>query len=190
MKIKNLLPVLLLLCSLTNYSQITKRNWMLGGNASIDYGDITQVRENGIDYNYLRLNIKPNIGYFVIDKLALGTSVDFFYSKNYIRNNRDLYLINTKIGPFIRYYFLDVDRNVNIFLDTSYLFEIHQDSDIYNRTFVSEFGTAFFLTNAVSLEVLLRYAHWETGIKDTTYNDITDQISVGFGFQIHLERKR
>lgn len=189
MKTKNLLPVLLLLCSLTNYSQITKRNWMLGGNISADYQIATQINTD-FKYNRLVLNIEPNVGYFIADKLAIGSNVNILYSKSYIKNNRDSYSIDTKIGPFIRYYFLDVDRNVNIFLDTSYLFEINQDSDIYNRTFVSEFGTAFFLTNAVSLEVLLRYAHWETDFKENINNDITDQISVGFGFQIHLERKR
>lgn len=70
------LTVLLLLTFLltNSYSQITRENWLVGGNGSFT---VFKVRDEKSRY----LQLSPNIGYFFIDKLAAGLKLSYEYNK-------------------------------------------------------------------------------------------------------------
>ena len=73
-----------LLSYVTSNAQITKGNWMVGGNLGFDYSKIDNKNSNSsgttIDYTEegsYNLKIEPNVAYFFKDKFAIGTSVSY-----------------------------------------------------------------------------------------------------------------
>ena len=174
MKINKILFIATLFVAFTSNAQIDKGNWMMGGGATFSssknkYEDTTS-KSTGFQ-------IRPIIGYFVIDKLAVGTSGELSFVS---RLNNNSY----GIGPFIRYYFLEKDKSINIFSEVSYEFssitQIHTKVENFNV----KAGTVFFLNSSVGLEVALNYLNQK--VNDGTQNN---NIYLGIGFQIHLEKK-
>ena len=78
---------LVLATSLTLNAQITKGNWLVGGDASFNSTTVNDSdgnetgKSNGI-------RIYPNIGHFFFDKFAVGLTPNFFYgdTKNVTSN--------------------------------------------------------------------------------------------------------
>ena len=64
--------------SLTLNAQITKGNWLVGGDIGFSYSK--SKPESTINSESFNIDLSPNIGYFFWDKLALGTRVNYFYS--------------------------------------------------------------------------------------------------------------
>ncbi|MDO9261044.1 MAG: hypothetical protein Q7U08_03800 [Flavobacteriaceae bacterium] len=181
MKTIQTLFIVSLLFSLTANAQITKGHWMLGGDISFAYGKAKPSSiVKGESFN---LDISPNVGYFVIDKLVLGAKLDYYRSR-YKTNDLTSSFDNFWVSPFARYYFLDVDKNINIFIESSYKFNLINENKA--TAFSAKTGAAIFLTPSVALEVSLQYLN-------TNSNDVyvgTNTILLGFGFQIHLERDK
>lgn len=68
----------ILLLSVTANSQITKGNWMLGGNGHFS----SQIEDlNGLEVRGINIGLTPTIGYFFIDKFAGGVKSSLTYSK-------------------------------------------------------------------------------------------------------------
>jgi|SRR6185437_3497305 len=114
-----LILVTLLFLNKSN-GQITKDNWMVGGNASFAFSN-AGPRDNGSKTT--DLSLAPNIGYFFMDKFAGGIRLSF--NRNHIKyglSNNFSTFKNYSIGSFVRYYFLNVDRQYNILMEGSYQF--------------------------------------------------------------------
>jgi hypothetical protein len=92
MKKTTLILSILLFTAITANSQITKGNWMFGGDAILQ-GYKFKNQEKFIYY----AEIFPKAGYFVIDKLVVGSEIGIFI------NNGTFY---TSFVPFTRYYLL------------------------------------------------------------------------------------
>lgn len=161
-------------------AQITKSNWMVGGDATFlsnktDYG--TSVSKT------TSFSINPNIGYFIIDKLAVGASVKlaYIFESNANTSNNSF---NYGIGPFVRYYFLETEKPLNIFSEVSYNIERINNIDSKIDSFKIKAGAVYFLNNSVGIEVALNYLNQKnnTDIKNNA-------IFLGVGFQIHLEKE-
>ena len=165
-----------ILLSINVTSQITKKNWMLGSDATL-YHLITE-REGYEDYLSTSVTINPNISYFVIDKLAVGLKIGTSFNKN-----------NTSwaIGPVARYYFLETNKIFNIFTEASFRY----GRNIPKGGIDSSSGTGFstkismvaFLNQSVGLEFGINYDR----SKNSSINDIYNTLKVAFGLQIHLE---
>jgi hypothetical protein len=61
------------------YSQITKGNWLFGGNVSLS--NEKDKNDFGSQLNQTEFEVAGNAGYFVVDKLAIGLRPDFFLLK-------------------------------------------------------------------------------------------------------------
>lgn len=181
MKAKILLFTFIVFFFNSSFAQITKGHWMLGGDISFAYGKAKPSSiVKGESFN---LDISPNVGYFVIDKLALGAKLDYYRSR-YKTDDRTSSFDNFWVSPFARYYFLDVDKNINIFIESSYKFNLINENKA--TAFSAKTGAAIFLNPSVALEVSLQYLN-------TNSNDVyvgTNTILLGFGYQIHLERDK
>lgn len=178
MKINNLLFVATFIFTIASNAQITKGNWMMGGGASFSNGKTTSGNTTSESTGF---SISPNIGYFFIDKLSIGTAGQFNYTfdkgdaKTYSSNN---------FSPFIRYYFLKTEKEINIFTEGSYEIIRTNHSDSKADKFNIKAGTVFFLNSSVGLEIALNYS------KQKTNQDFENRaIYLNVGFQIHLERK-
>jgi hypothetical protein len=101
MKTIKLFFIATILFTVSANSQITKGNWMVGGDASYDNSKVFDTN-NEIIGSGNSIRIFPNIGYFIIDKFALGLNGNF----NYGKSNGSPSNVGYGGGPFARYYFL------------------------------------------------------------------------------------
>jgi hypothetical protein len=97
---KTLFFFIVLTHSLTLNAQITKGHWLVGGDASF-LSSKTESEINGNTSETSFLIITPNIGYFFIDKLAVGLDLQFSFVDPGKSVNSQSYGFN----PFLRYYF-------------------------------------------------------------------------------------
>lgn len=164
--------------------QITKGNLMLGG--VISYSSTNYKSENyGIPHTSYNLQIKPNVGYFFIDKLAAGikTSIDKIGDKG------GTSYTDFNAGPFCRYYILNSEKNVNIIAEGGYIygFETGTASEKTSKnTFTLSAGSVVYFNTVVGLEFLISYSTYKfSGIKGSN-----NTIMFGLGLQVHLEKEK
>ena len=118
---------------------------------------------------------------FFIDKLSIGLAGQF----NYIFPERDSRTISSNnLSPFIRYYFLEKEKKINIFSEARYEIIRMSHSDIKADTFLIKAGTVFFVNSSVGIEVALNYS-----TQKTNQNFESRGIFLNVGFQIHLEKE-
>jgi len=186
--------VTILFISINSFSQITKGHWMMGGSASLDFNEQVEAFTDGSSAESTFLQISPDVGFFIIDKLALGgeASIKGYYLHYIETMNSTEYTF----GPFIRYYFLKTDKIINVFTDASYRYGIiHHpktvDSDSQNvKKHVLSFSTGMsvFLNDVVSLDFSIDFSNykWKAALDNTRKER---DIILGLGFQIFLEKK-
>ena len=169
-------------------SQITKGNWMVGGNASFLF---TNSNTDNVGSKTTNINIAPNIGYFFIDKFAGGVRLSFNreHTKFAPGNNFQIFT-NYSIGPFFRYYFLPKDRQYNILSEASYQFGSDKvetsnstTSNGRSNNFTFSVGPVIYFNTSVGIEFLLNYKSAGNYV-----NSRSNSFGVGIGFQIHLEK--
>jgi hypothetical protein len=174
MKISKIYLTIMLLLSLNTNAQISKRNWMVGGGASFAHNKITS---GGSTNESNSVRIYPNLGYFVIDKLAIGSFAQFG-----TETKTDAVF---GIGPFVRYYFLEKEKPFNILTEISYNLVRYNQSDLKYNTLNIKAGAVYFLNSSVGLEATLNYSN-----QKSNFDYQNNSIYLGFGFQIHLEREK
>jgi len=185
----------------TSYSfgQLDRGTFLLGGNGSF-YNYNGEYISTGNTYKTKTSEIKINssIGYFPIDKFAVGIRPSYYFrkGKTYINNTRvGDFGSNTQflIGPFARYYFLDKEKQINILADVYYLFgsnssPLPPETSGQNNEFSISTGIEAFFNSTVGIELLLGYKIKNENIKGTTgYTDKKKGFNIGIGFQIHLQ---
>jgi hypothetical protein len=186
--------ILLFLIASTFYDhancQITKGNWLVGGNASFAFSN-AGPRDNSSKTTDLRL--VPNIGYFFMNKFAGGVQLSF--NREHIKygaSNNFSTFKNYSMGPFVRYYFLDVDGQYNILMEGSYQFGNDKvettNSTSNNSTNIISFsaGPVIYFNSSIGIEFLLNYSSTGT----SGYNGRGNSFGIGIGLQIHLEKDK
>lgn len=178
MKTNKLYLLVIILFSIISNAQIIKGNWMMGGAASFSHNKRTDYTGTS---ELTSLDVTPNVGYFFIDKLAVGASAIFRYVITDENNN-----FNYGIGPFVRYYFLEKEKPLNIFSEVSYGFEKVNNGNPKIENFNVKAGVVYFLNSSVGIEAALNYLNQK--YSDAMYNGTNNSIYLGVGFQIHLEK--
>lgn len=170
-------------------AQITKGNWMVGGNASFSYNRTENKNINnnsGTNINYVEVGIysislEPNVGYFVKDKLATGIKIDYtngFNEGGGLRFDE----MNLGISPFVRYYLLEKEKMYNIFLEPSFYY--FTSKNLGNSSgYGLKAGFVFFLNSSVGAETVLSYNR----TSNESFNN--NNVYFGFGIQVHLEKE-
>jgi hypothetical protein len=182
---KIICPLIAILLFNISHSQISKGNWLFGGNAS--YSSETLSSDLGDKQNYRTTDIQGNAGYFIADKFAVGIRPDIYFSKAEVRPTT----IRSKIfaiGPFLRYYFLPEEQTVNLFIDGSYSFgrsSVTGQKGYSTNQYSVAAGSSFFLNSSVALELMIGYRQTNS---DTDINSKNKRVRVGIGFQFHLEK--
>jgi hypothetical protein len=176
------LTSLIVLLIITNVNaQIKKGYWMLGGSGTYQSNKSEAI--NNVTTTRL-LRIEPSIGYFIFDKGCVGIKglIDHQTSSN---SNSSMSQTYYGVGPFARYYFLSVERSVNIFSEGYYEHYILDPGSNNSNAFGLRGGVVFFFNTAVGLELSTGY--------QVTNNVGVDQklktFSTNLGFQIHLTNK-
>ena len=171
----------------TAFTQIRKGQFLIGGALNFESTKIEYLNNPTQKLN--NLLISPNIGYFVIDKMAGGLRIDF-RSYNQYSENLVTHQTNTSISPFLRYYFLPLLKKVNAFIDFSYIntktkFHIPSNPGYFEKAkdYHISAGPAIFLTDQIALEFIIGYRHTKSDDYDKTETNI---FNSGFGLQIHF----
>jgi hypothetical protein len=179
----------------TTYGQLTQGIWLVGGT-----GNFLTSKNNYTSPTFssssdrVDIKISPSVGYFVIDKLAVGLKTSFSKYKDVVNGtggNINSNINRFEIGPFARYYFLEPDKQYNLLADISYQYGFYWFKPTKGNigTFSANVGTVIFFNTSVGLEFLAGYYHRKEVIEqngDITTNQKGFQISIGF--QIHLEK--
>ncbi|TAN01261.1 MAG: hypothetical protein EPN39_02595 [Chitinophagaceae bacterium] len=181
---KKIIILFLVLSALYSSSdaQITKGNWMVGGDASFSL-DYTRYEYDEIAPTHgFRGLISPGVGYFLIDKLTMGLKADLNF--NHFRNGtphmETQFSLNT--GPFLRYYFLPAENIINIFGGAAYEHFFHTYANPAN-TYSVFAGPTFFFNSSVAAELLAGLDYFKP-----KGNAITTSFKVNIGLQIYLKK--
>ena len=191
--------VIALFFTLTSFAQLEQRTWLVGGSGSFyTYTDKYSSPNLNQTGKWTEISLAPSVGYFFEDKFCGGIRAIFSSSKGTdiasdgtISTANQYYLSG---GPFLRYYFLEMDKPFNILSDVSYQLGVNQylggahQKGKYNM-FSAMTGIEAFFTSSASIEFLLGYSQKITSIGDNTVSPITDTkngLQASIGFQLHL----
>src|SRR5574343_1211639 len=157
--------------------QVTKKNWMIGGSGLIS----TQSQNlSGSTLNGSDINFSPNLGYFIVDRLALGARLGYKYNRTEFNSTVTK---NTRysFGPFLRYYFLRPEKVVNLFTEMAYQYSKVNATNTFggtDNTFRLSVGPAIFFNSSVGLEFTINYEYY------TNYGSEqkSKRVFLGIGF--------
>ncbi len=172
---KTILILTFFLIAINLKAQTTQGNWMFGGDVILQgYKFENQVNKNKFNYH---VEIFPKAGYFIKDQFVIGSEIGVFI------NEATFY---TSLVPFARYYLFNNEKILNPFLEGGFGFKniSYKSSSSKNlNDFMYQFkiGTSLFFTNSVALNLSLNY-------KKNSFQ-FDEELSLAFGFQIHLIRK-
>jgi hypothetical protein len=180
MKTFKLFLIATILFTISASSQITKGNWMVGGDANYTNSKVVNTNDEIIgSANSIR--IFPNIGYFIYDKFALGINGLFNYGKD---NGSDS-SIGFGAGPFARYYFLNTENRINLLAEANYSYYSSRTNGFVTDSGSSyrfKTGPVIYFNSSVAMEMSIIY------LSEKTSNFTAKYFTVGLGFQIHLEK--
>jgi len=165
-------------------SQINKHNWLVGGNADFSSSKSESSSSTG-NTSRIYFRIAPKIGYFIIDKFAAGVSGLINYEKVTFNASGQSKQSYYSIGPFARYYFLSVDKPVNILSEISYYHLISNPGNQGSSNFSFAVGPVFYLNTVVGIEFTAGYSITKNNDANLTYKI----FQLGIGLQIHLEKE-
>jgi hypothetical protein len=114
MKPTFLLFLLLVTSFFTAHSQLDQGTWLAGGTGKFySYTSDYSSAAYSNTAKYTQIDLSPNIGYFIIDKLAFGLKPTFSSIKGKVTTIGGLSTNVQRywIGPFARYYFLDAEKS-------------------------------------------------------------------------------
>jgi hypothetical protein len=157
----------------TANAQTEKGDWMVGGGLRLNTAD-----------NSTEIAFQPNAGLFVIKNLAVGGSISLDYSKTGLNK-----VTTFGIGPFVRYYFTSAKVRPILQGNLNYLstkVDLGGNSSTNNGlNFFLGGGAAIFVSDQVSLDILMGYDH-------TKYKNFEGSggFALTIGFQVYLLRRQ
>ncbi len=177
--IKLFLIATLLFSGITN-AQITKGNWMVGGNAFFDNTNSKDSNGNETQSS-TQVVIQPNIGYFIYDNFSTGLSTSLNYSKTKGNSSSNS---GFGVGPFVRYYFLKPEKIINVLIEANYYYGKDFNQPDFNTSYGFKAGPVIYFNSSVGLELLAKYEH--TFYSSDSYS--SNRFQIGLGLQINLEK--
>lgn len=175
------------------FCQLTKGNWLVGGTGSFSSTKNTYSNNNYYQTSDVTdIKISPNIGYFVVDKFAVGLRPSFSKNKAQVTTTggASTNVNRFEIGPFIRYYFLNDENHYNLLAEASYQYGVYRfKPDKGNiTTFSVLVGPVIYFNTVVGMEFLLGYYKRNEDVKGS-FTTEQKGFQIAVGFQIHLEKE-
>lgn len=189
MKKLTIATVLCTLFTTVSFAQPRKGDWMVGAGLAAANADITP----NVNTNF-NVSLFPKAGYFVGNRLAIGTGTGLSFS---MHTSAKQYVLGYSISPFARWYFAEKEgikpKKAYVFteLDLGYrgsTFIDKPNDRRYNSDLIQAglgVGAAYFIVPNVSLEGLFKMNH-RTGVRNAPANFNHFSPSISLGFQIYL----
>lgn len=188
-----LFALLAIVCfSISANCQLDKKTWLVGGSGSFySYN----VEDNSTTYSsqskYTQIDISASIGYFIMDKLALGLRPTISSVKGSVTSTGGLSTNVQRywIGPFGRYYFLNKEKQYNILTDVSFQTGFFGGGLAKGKlsTFSALTGPVIYFNSSIAMEFLLGYSYSKEDVEQAN-KEIRKGLQIGIGFQFHLEK--
>ena len=207
MKPFKLFIAIALLFTINSFGQLDKKTWLVGGTGSFDsYKEnytyvFTGTGENiEIERSIKEIEFSPKIGYFVIDKLALGVGISYISEKSESKtisgnaSGGSSKSHSFLVGPFARYYFLNKEKPYNILAEANYQFgNLSLTDSPDSKGKLSRFslfvGPEIFFNSSVGMNLLVGYTNSKRDMNDNSYvSNSTRGFQVAVGFQIYLQK--
>lgn len=182
MKKNTFILCLLLLGTQAANAQLTKGNWLVGGSGSFSSTKFESDATSKSTLTHLRLS--PNTGYFFLDKFAAGLRISFSRQTQDVTGSGIFNQTNIDLGPFVRYYFLPTEKQLNFLVDAAYQYGKEKEANVARSTLSVNAGPAFYFNSSVGLEFLAGYSIE----KYRNFAGSNNTFSLSIGFQIHLEK--
>lgn len=189
--------LLIIICIFSSYTlnaQISEGTWLVGGSGSFKTSKEKKIStDNVIDFNSHRIEITGTVGYFIIDKLAFGINPSLVYQKGTFTSG-SFGNASYGIGPFIRYYLLQADKDFNFLLDLSYWYqslkppvETPANDHVHNISLMV--GPELFLNSSLGIEFLVGYliSDRKKG-NELGFDSNRRSFLASVGFQFHLKK--
>jgi hypothetical protein len=178
--------VMIIAVSSNSHAQIEKGYWLAGGSASINH-----LSYKDRDEKQLQIKLSPRVGYFLIDNLAGGINVNWsgLYRKLPGSTKKDK-ITELTVGPFARYYLMQVGRPFNVFVDGSVAFGSITNNnfpDISETNYSLIAGPEFYFNSSVGLEISFGYQITRTRQPQVT--ETSNSTFLNIGFLIHLAKE-
>jgi hypothetical protein len=176
------------------HAQLTKKNWLVGGNGSYyNYNEDFSATSVNYTVKARNIDISSTVGYFFVDRLTAGLRPYFSAFKSESSGGGKMNYYRLAIGPFARYYFLKGERRTNLLADVGYQFGVNKDfPTLTNKGKFNIFSTVggieIFFNSSAGVEILFGYVNKVSSLDDSPMqrsNKKGFQLSVGF--QLHLE---
>ena len=178
-------------------AQLDKGVWLVGGSGNF-FSYKLQIKSQYVDYpngHYTDILISPDIGYFVADRIAIGLRPTFSSSNGEVTSTITSNQRQFFAGPFIRYYFLNPEKQFNILTDMCYQLGVSREGPrhIY-RGSINNFwlmaGPELFFNSSVGMEILIGYNYKKSTVKypEAPNLDIRNGFQTSIGFKLHLEK--
>lgn len=142
------------------------------------------------DYTDNSITFAPQVGYFILDNLAVGAGLGISTETTKYKTSSDKFKNNTlSAGPFVRYYYR------HFFAHGQFQFGKNTDQDVgvngpVETTHTSSWklgvGYAWLLNEHIAVEPLLGYG--STIDKESSYTDSAPRLSFQVAFQVYLNR--
>jgi hypothetical protein len=182
-----------LLCTSACHAQLEKGTWLVGGtiNFSSEKNTTNNIGSSSTSKGII-LVVSPAVGYFLADRFSIGLLPTFTWDKGKVINSGDEIKSNLRrfrIGPFVRYYLLDKDREFNFLIHSAYQIGFYNYTTSEKgklKNFSVATGPVIFFNSSVALEVLLGYSSSTNKVANLSSSYKSFQTSIGL--QVHLEK--
>lgn len=191
MKTLKSIAIAFLFFTITTNAQITKGNWMVGGNASLSNKETYNKNFSSDKGRTTEIEVSANVGYFIIDKLQGGVRLSYEHFSRKGDETGASSLNHLKYGVYSRYYFLKADKLINFFIDGEYFLgnRIYYNGDFKDNLngYTISAGPTIFFNSSVAMELGIHYS--STRFKGVNNNMIENNLQFSLGFQIFLEKQ-
>jgi hypothetical protein len=153
--------IFLIIITASCFSQAEKKTWLLGGYAAV------QIESEGYGY----LDVNPNTGYFIKDKLCIGLSIPIV--------SYDFEEFHYGINPYAKYFFRkNSPRSLFIFGQVGLNSLLNNDNNISYGTIALGFGHTWFLNKNIGFDGLI--------IGGTNFETVA--LGIFFGFDVYFNK--
>lgn len=185
-----LIMIMFIMVSVILNAQITKNHWLVGGNGSFSFNSsntTSHIDGRTEKFNVYTIDLSPNVGYFLMDKFALGLRGSYKHNFSSASNSGSFSEIS--VDPFLRYYFLNSENSLNVFSEISYKFFIDNPYRNGMTTFGAKGGIVYFVNDIIGYELALHYlrTNFDNALSNKGTHDI---VTLGIGIQVHLEKQK
>jgi outer membrane protein len=179
------------------YAQFNQGRYLAGGSIGLTTNkyETENTTTTTTVSNSTNFSIAPDVGYFVIDNLAVGAALDFGVGSSKGKGSNAFKETSSSIelSPFVRYYLpqaIFFQAQFGFGSSTSKYTPAGSNTSTKSKDALFGWGLAtgyaYFLNDFVAIEPMIGWASNSSKVKDTNNKDINSGLFIKAGLQVYL----